>query len=396
MTDKLEDIVDPDVKAIELDCLKIRQPIGDLYVASIPYKELVEITYFDVRRVIYDQRDIEKYLGIQRPLKRQKVTDLRNYVNFFDASFPTAIILSIESDYAHYDKKKKTLTLSNVKKGDAKPSIAIRHIARVLDGQHRIAGLNAFKGDQFDQPVTIFVGATIADQAQVFATVNLEQDKVSKNLVYDLTDLAKSRSPQKSAHHIAVGLDQNEASPFYERIKRLGFATAGRNFEPISQANFVESLMDMMTPDPKQDRDILLRNKKIEKADAELLEKYPFRNMFIEGKDLKIAETIFDFFDVVKKIWPDAWDTQEKGQVLNRSNGFRGLMRVLRELYIQHKSPGAFPNRAFMEAYLRKSGVRDHDFNTTIFPPGTSGEARLYKVLSGQMTIDEAKALQKS
>jgi len=218
MTDKLEDIVDPDVKAIKLDCLKIRQPIGDLYVASIPYKELVEITYFDVRRVIYDQRDIEKYLGIQRPLKRQKVTDLRNYVNFFDASFPTAIILSIESEYAHYDKKKKTLTLSNVKKGDSKPSIAIRHIARVLDGQHRIAGLNAFKGDQFDQPVTIFVGATIADQAQVFATVNLEQDKVSKNLVYDLTDLAKSRSPQKSAHHIAVGLDQNKASPFYERI----------------------------------------------------------------------------------------------------------------------------------------------------------------------------------
>ena len=395
MTSSLEEIPDPDKISLELDCLKIKQPIGDIYIASISFKRLIEITYFDVRRVIHEQRDVEKYLGIQRPLKNHKLADLKKYVNYFDASFPTAIILAIKPEFADYDKKKKVLTLSNVKKGETKPSIAIRHIARVLDGQHRIAGLSAYKGDEFDQPVTIFVGATIADQAQIFATVNLEQDKVSKNLVYDLTDLAKSPSPQKSSHHIAVGLDQNRESPLFGRIKRLGFATPGKNFEPISQANFVESLLEMISPDAKEDRDKLLRNQELEKADAKLLSRYPFRNLFIEKKDMRIAELLFDYFDTVKTIWPEAWKTRKKKQVLNRSNGFKALIRTYRVIYNKHGTPGGFPNKAYIEDYLRNSGLKDIHFNTTMFPPGSTGESRLFKVLTGEMSVDEAKALQK-
>ena len=70
----------------------------------------------------------------------------------------------------------------------------------MIDGQHRIAGLYKYEGEVgFDINVTIFVGTDIADQAQIFSTVNLEQTKVNRSLAYDLFALAHSRSPKKRA-----------------------------------------------------------------------------------------------------------------------------------------------------------------------------------------------------
>lgn len=99
MTEQMN-LVDPDPVTLKFECLKARQPIGDVFLASIPYDQLVKITYFDVRRVLQDDRDVERYLGIQRPLIRSRVDGLQKYVNFFDASFPTAIIIAVPPEIA--------------------------------------------------------------------------------------------------------------------------------------------------------------------------------------------------------------------------------------------------------------------------------------------------------
>ena len=41
-------------------------------------------------------------------------------------------------------------------------------IAKILDGQHRIEGLKDYKNDNFDLPVTVFVGTDMSDQANIF------------------------------------------------------------------------------------------------------------------------------------------------------------------------------------------------------------------------------------
>ena len=66
---------DPDPIAERVPALRIRQPIGEIYLASIDHKLLQKITHFDVRRVLRDQRDVEAYLGIQRPLNEGRVRD---------------------------------------------------------------------------------------------------------------------------------------------------------------------------------------------------------------------------------------------------------------------------------------------------------------------------------
>jgi DGQHR domain-containing protein len=380
---------DPDKIDIVISALKSRQPIGDLYLGSVEAAVLTKITDFDVRRVIQEERDVERYLGIQRPLDKKRVSQLEKYVNFVDATFPTACILAVDSEYAAFDAMTNQLTIRNYLLGDETPTRRIRHIARVLDGQHRIAGLNAFGEGIFDVPVVFFLGADIAEQANIFSTVNLEQNKVGKSLAYDLYALAKTRSPQRLCHEIAVAFDADTASPFYHRIKRLGIATPGRYNETISQAQFVEALLDLMTQDAKIDRDILLRGKSLARPEASDLKKMIFRDMFVQGRDIEIAKSVDAFFRAVRERWPIAWDAFGSGDVLNKTNGFRALMRLLKSVY--HFKYGANDLIKFddVKAILDVSELEDTQFTTDIYKPGTSGETQLFKDLRDSCGLPE-------
>lgn len=380
-----EDFRDPSKVEITFPCLRARQPIGDIFVATIPHKKLEQMTFFDVRRRLQQERDIERYLGIQRPLDDKRVKQLSSYVNLIDASFPSSIIIALSEDYVSFDEATGLMTVRNYLEGDEHASTTIRSVGRVLDGQHRIAGLESFSGNAFDLSVTIFVGADIADQAHIFATVNIEQTKVNKSLVYDLYELSRSRSPQKTCHNIVVALDRDPDSPFYQRIKRLGIATDDRVFEPITQSTLVEGLIYYISSDPKIDRDLLLRGRTLPRASGEDLSKRPLRNLFVEGEDIKIIQLIYNYFNAVRKRWPDAWEERGKGFMLNRTNGVRALLRYFRFAYAHVAAPGDMVTaERFYEQVFKGIDIKDKDFTTDNFAPGTSGESKLFRILRKQ------------
>jgi DGQHR domain-containing protein len=384
------DLPDPHRRELRFAALRATQPIGDLYIAIMDAKDLELIANFDVRRVLQDERDVERYLGIQRPLNPQRVADLQEYVQFSDATFPTSIIIAIDDNFASFDENEKKLIVRNYKEGEESPSTNIRRIARVIDGQHRIAGLFGFKGHSFQLTVTIFIGSDISDQAYIFATVNLEQTKVSRSLAYDLYSLAKTRSPQRTCHNIAVTLDSDEQGPFYRRIKRLGVATPGRSQEMITQATFVESVLPYISGNPKSDRDRLLNGYSLNKISHNESLRYIFRNMFISGHDLDITEIIFNYFSAIRKRWPEGWDARDRGLILNRTNGFRAFMRVLRPLYISLGNPGDVVSTEKFERSLSSVPVDSSYFNTDNYPPGTSGESALRRDLLGWLALSTA------
>jgi DGQHR domain-containing protein len=368
---------DQDSIVKRVPALRIRQPIGEIYLAAIDYQWLQKITYFDVRRVLRDQRDVESYLGIQRPLNEARVRDLQKYVNFVDATFPTPVILAIdESECVSYEEDKHELVLSNVRRGNDKPDIAISNLCRVIDGQHRIAGLEDFHGKRFDVMAAIFVGIDLSDQAYIFATVNLEQTKVRKSLAFDLFELARTRSPYKTCHNVAVGLDSVKESPFFQRIKRLGTATPGRERETITQSTFVDALVRYISAEPKVDRDLLLRGEKLPLADTDTLKQLCFRNLFIRGEDVAIGRIIQNYFEAVRAKWPKAWDNFGEGAMLNKTNGFRALMAIFGHVYTFVAAPGQMvaPNK-FGDVFKR-SKLKDEDFNTERFKPGTQWRSK--------------------
>ena len=376
-----------------VNAIQVRQPIGDFLIASIPSKRLCDIAYFDVRRML-KERDVETYLGIQRPLNQSRVDELQSYVKTVDACFPTAVILAVDSRSAEFDSNTNRLTLRNdPNPEEGQDPIYYRNIAKVLDGQHRIAGLMEYPEDNFEVNVSIFVDIDIEDQAYIFSTVNLAQTKVNRSLAYDLAELSKTPSPQKTCHNIAVALDQLESSPLHHRIKRLGTATPGRAIELLTQATFVEALMPFISSTPTLDRDILKRGSRLATPMSLEIEKHPLRPFFVSGDDLKIADVLFRYFSSVRDKWPNAWNTDEKGLILNRTNGFRALMRVLKPICNTLQPHKKMPSKEDFDVFFAKVQLHDDEFTIDNFKPGTSGESLLFKKMIDDMGLAHQKSL---
>ena len=376
---------------ITIDVLPVIQPIGTFYIASMSCKDVASMSTADVRRM--EDRDMEKYLGIQRPLKEERVRQLQRYVQTVDATFPTGVILAIDEKCATLDEEAKKLTISEfIDNENSENNITFDKIAKVIDGQHRIAsfvefdryGQKIFIFDEkikFDINVCLFIGADISQQATIFSTVNLAQTKVNRSLAYDLADLANFRSPQKTCHMIAVMLDAREDSPLYKRIKRLGVKTVGRDsVEPLTQAVFVEALMRFISSDTMKDRDDLQRGKKLSVLNEIDSRKLPFRNLFVANRDEDIAFMIYEYFHAIKNKWPKSWsDLSTKGNILPRSNAFKAFMKFL--YYIcQNKREEVLDRNNFMN-YFVNSSLIDGNITSEQFLPGSGGESLFYKKL---------------
>src|SRR3989304_3313538 len=114
---------------IEVKCFEVTQPIGTFYIGVINWKDLLQIAYADIRKLA-NERTLDNYLGIQRELSPKRVEELKQYVNNVDATFPTSVILAVESNHAEFDSKRNVLKI-----------LADQGVAKIIDGQHRIKGL---------------------------------------------------------------------------------------------------------------------------------------------------------------------------------------------------------------------------------------------------------------
>jgi DGQHR domain-containing protein len=381
---------------LSLPAYVVEQPIGEFFIASIDARDLIELAYADIRRL--QERDVEKYLGIQRPLSPTRVKEIREYIKNRDATFPTSVIVAIEEKCAEYDDSSKVLTLYPSKEDEDDSSVPFRKIAKILDGQHRLAGFLDDEDNflELESPflinVAIFVGIDISEQAKIFATVNLAQTKVNKSLVYDLEDLAAKRNPFKTAHHIAVALDKNSDSPLFKRIKRLGVATPGRKYEPLTQASFVEALVKFLSEAPFRDRNDIMEGRKLKPSDER---KCPFNKFFRKGRegDLIIYDILFNYFDAVRTKWPKSWiDLGPSGNLLPKSNAFKALMKYLKDdVYtpLSRRIGRDVPSTKDFLTAFNEVKLSDRDFTTRNFAPGSGGQSAFYRVLSGKISAEE-------
>ncbi len=352
--------------------LEVKQPIGNFYLGVIEARDLVAISFSDVRRT--DGRDLERYIGIQRVLLDGRVNEIKKYVTNVDACFPTGIILAISNEH-----------IEQIQTAEGFPALAINRdseIAKIIDVQHRIAGFEGFEGDPFYLNVTIFVDMVLEDQAMVFATINLKQTKVSKSLASDLYEFAEARSPQKTCHNIAKLMNFKEGSPLKNFIKILGKST-GQELESITQSTFVDRLMKLITREAMQDKDLIKRKKTPARAIKADLRKLLFRNLFIDENDAQITMVLWEYFSAIKERWPTAWLDRSKGAILGRSTGFAALLRILPEIVVRITARPLDQDTSIIDkdeylALLRLIDINDEDFVSTTYLPGSSGEGQLF------------------
>ncbi len=381
-----------DHRDVSFPAFRISQPIGDFYIGAMKAADLFRIAFFDIRG-LREKDGFSQYLGIQRQLSEKRVSEIKRYVTTVDATFPTAIILAVDERCVELTEidcgaagiagsSLCLLRLRNVPEpapGDE--PVLFRQIARVLDGQHRIAGLAELEDRGFDINVALFVGLDVPSQAGVFSVVNLAQTKVNASLVYDLLAYDQARSPEKTCHEIAVALDGARSSPFFQRIKRLGVATQGRFGETLTQATFVRALLPYLTDDVLGDREIGKRGGRWPNLTADQKTRLIFREEFTHERDFEIAEVIWNYFSAVEARWEIAWNWLESGRILNRTTGFQGLMRFLGPAVRRMKRENQSLSKDGFQALFAISTLDDHDFNTDNFKPGSSGVSALYNRL---------------
>ena len=393
-------------KVVSFPCIAIDQPIGVFYIGAMQASDLVAISWADVRRIApheeqpwflpgeagspprvsegddfqqtieqldedivnLEDQGFEKFLGIQRELNQTRVSEIRQYVSNVDATFPTAVLLAVSSNHARFDGTTNTLSI-------------VRHskVAKIIDGQHRIAGLRDFKGDHFQVNVAVFIDMDIQDQAMVFATINLKQTKVNKSLAYDLYEFTTTRSPQRTCHNIVRFLNNRQNSPFEERIKMLG---AGRwPTETITQATFVDRLLRLVSRNPMEDRDLIRRGKRLRLIRGSEATRQIFRNLFINDRDDAIALILWNFFLAVSRKWPKSWGSVAEGNILNRTTGFAALMRYMRLAYLSMETPDRVVLVDQYQPLFDKVDLVDGSFTPDNYLPGSSGEKMLFDEL---------------
>lgn len=373
---------------VKIKALKVDQPIGEFYIGAVSYDELLKISTADVRRFLDDNAATLE--GIQRKLNQTRKNKIAKYVEFEYASFPTSVVLSIDERCIKIEESKDCfglfdLVIHGFEGDDQNDPIKVDESAFIIDGQHRLAGLENFSNRKpFELNVSIFVGIDKADQAEIFSTVNLTQTKVNKSLVYDLYAYQEKPSPTKMAHEVTIALDRDDAGPFHEKIKRLGVTTPGRKKrqERLSQATIVRGILRHMParPDEERNKGILGFNKKPEKSDN--WKRRIFTPFYRKNDDVSVFEILTNYFSAVENKWPSAWDDKEDQYMLCSTNGYNALIRFLQDAYLSIVSdvPRVVTKEEFNQIF-KSIELPKNRLVVTEYLPGGAGGSKLYKDL---------------
>lgn len=358
---------------IKVRCLPVQQPIGTFYLCVMRCQDLLEVAYADVRR----PKDslFERVTGIQREPNPARVRELRQYVRNVDATFPTSVIVAISDEDAKLDSSVTQLSIRRDEK-----------VATILDGQHRLAGLEEVSGD-FELNVVVFIDMDVQDQAMTFGTINLAQTKVNPSLVFDLYEYQKKRSPYKTCHTIARLMNKDPKSPLYGRLKILGKGT-GEELQFLTQATFVSELVRYVSSDPMLDRNVILKGEQPEEASGAAANRLLFRPFWSSNEDERIVRILWDYFDAVATRWTDAWNSDQQGMILNRTTGFTALMRFLGPVYrAKRDAKGGLPKSAIAEVF-KSIKLKDGDFKSTKYLPGSEGVGKLVADFKAESSLE--------
>ncbi|HIF9058482.1 TPA: DGQHR domain-containing protein [Photobacterium damselae] len=336
--------------------LKFSQPAGVFFMLSMPARFVAKI--MDVK-----ERN-EEGKGTQRGDSIQRIKEIENYCNDPDATFPTPVILAIQSQHLTYNKE-GTVTIADKEK-----------IADVLDGQHRIKGLSRSKNiDKFELPVVIVEDATEEQKAYIFSIINSKQTRVSPSLIYDLFAVMKKRSPQKTCHEIARTLNKLESSPFHNRLKMLG--KGGGENASLSQGTFVKQLVTLITKKPD---DYLI---KIKNGDELPQENLPFNEYFIADKDEVIFKITLNLFNAVASVFEEEWNNPDKS-ILSKGIGYGAIIKAFPAIYKKGKEKGDLSEEFFTNFFLSvKQSLKSEnvELTSTHFSSNETGVTKLSNYL---------------
>lgn len=347
---------------MKIPFIKIEQPIGTFYISKMRadiLNNLVEVK----------SRFEDKESGIQREESQSRINDIADYCSDPDATFPTPIIISInshikieiENDYFIIDEEDSYC------------------IGEVIDGQHRLRGIaKSGYANRFELPIIFMFNLIEEEKAYVFSIINSKQTKVSMSLIYDLFALSRHRSPQKTAHEIARSFNKMEISPFYNRLKMLGKKEQDQNLAILSQGTFVQQIIKLISKTPDADS-ISIKKGDTLKDDPSL----PLRAYFINKEDQYILKILLNLFIALKDVFIEEWENP-KDNILWKTTGFAAIVGAFNDMYRLGDENNDLSTEHFYKCFeLFRQFLIDKEFKLTseFFPSNAQQQSRLKSMI---------------
>lgn len=320
------------MNTIRLSVFTAVQPIGKVYVAKIDAQELLKMSSVDRRHIDND----EEVIGIQRPLRTDKVREIKKYLTTQNATFPNSIIVNV--------KEKDVVEMSDT-------SLVIREgedVFTIIDGQHRLYGFEDYTGSKFELILTIFIGLEVSLQSEVFSVINSQQTKVDPSLNVNLELADKTENPRKKLVQIAQSFNIDADSPWYHQIKML--ANQGDGF--ISLSSFAKPLFNLTYPERLW---IEIKNRLndeypqfpfLDDLDVDK-KRYPFWQFYCDQMPSAIYKILFNYFKALSLILEKDWMNTDS--ILNKTSGYNALIKLFGDIVKIGMDKGELTEKFFLE-----------------------------------------------
>lgn len=384
--------------------IKVIQPIGEFYLASMEAEHLVGRVRNRPRR-----SGEENNVDIQRIFAPARINQIANFTQDPDATFPTPIILAVDSsvvqqlDFAtplsqvvqavggndgENAPANQPIALSEADKTSMDQSIAMFSvpdtgmIGDVLDGQHRILGLEkSSKQSSFQLPIVLMFDLDPDDKAYVFSIINSKQTPVSSSQIYDLFGLFQTRSPRKTCHMVAHALNRDEQSPFFNRIKMLGRREDHHIHRVmLSQGTFAARLLELLSSDADGDA-VLMKEKKQPEQDSNR----PLRKYWLNDEDEVITKILLNYFRAIQAHFPTEWEDDSGTYLIRKSVGYTGFIKLLKRLLPEMQGQKSLTYEAFHKKLGElKPNMGTRQFTSQYFASSDSGAKEIASALLGE------------
>jgi DGQHR domain-containing protein len=324
---------------------QIRQKDGMFYFASFKARDVLSRVRFtsrfyfegDAIEAEADMDDpIAKFIGsvekseraFQRLMSRRKIRDI---VNFYESAetqpaIPGTILLFSE-EVLSFKPLGQFESIGNL----VEPKSGFL----IIDGQHRLAGLNFYGErnpallDQIDVPCLIFDGKTADFAAEMFVIINSTQTRINRSHLVDLLDrISRYDEKTRLAAVLVRKLYEEPSSPLQYKINRLGGRSKQEKW--ILQAELFNEI-----------------KKLVERHDRIFMKDF-------KGKVERGYDWIADYLKAVRSVMEKIWGVNDRYK-FTTSVSLKAVIRVLGDLAEERNIAGLWlenPSPRVFEKYI--------------------------------------------
>ena len=387
---------------IRTPVLRAIQPLGEFFIAVLPAKLLLQVTYSDPLRITgFSDGDGYELQGHQRRLVQDRLKAIGQFIDTVEAAFPNSIILAANyKENGELEEKEEIRWNVEFNGSDSTVGSLVipseERLAALVDGQHRLYGFKEARPERLETPLLCSIYLDLPDplQAYLFATINYNQKPVDKSQSYELygynleQEPQNAWSPEKTAVFLCRKLNTDSTSALKDRIAvaaqadhTLDIAAKFKKKDwMVSTATIVEGLLRLFSRKPRRDR-TLMHQKNIGKGrERKLLaqevtnDHTPLREFYLESNDLLIFTLVKNYFNAASEV---LWKANGRSYI-HKTVGIQALFDILIALCPEALAVKDVSQKFFAQRLAVTGSV---DFADNFFQASGTGRSRIRNCL---------------